>query len=416
MSNKNCKAGSTLPGEIIGPILDGDEVIIAGEFPVQVGSTFLRSLRFLTAKLVETPLGGTKAFSAFQWTSGSSAASSTEIADSVPRFIIHYLANDPNPSTNNPLIFFQLNNGAAVKDGGDCQGSCLGMTSQTNLVFPGIEATFYPTDADVIPPVKSTQRYLAPGAPSPLQLISTKEERSWFPLTLPATKTPRDSKYVLALSNVGYTMNAVIAGTKYNDVGVVKTFSPTFLTTAIPVSDKQIYYIIPTKYLTSTQGPDKVGCEACKANTDGGLGAFCSVGCTVSTVPNNGNEDSICCKNCPVGGELDCAGVCKFGFTQADDCEEGCFYNYCTTKQPSCSGDCKSSCPESNFGVITDVCVLGEAGYACQTGPSPTGAAQRLTTTEIAIIAIAAIFVTGLIIYTIYVFGSEYHTHKPTGT
>nr|QBK91816.1 MAG: hypothetical protein LCPAC304_01540 [Pithovirus LCPAC304] len=428
MSNKNCKAGSKLPGEIIGPILDGDEVIIAGEFPVEVGIGFT-TLRFLTAEFFRTANAPTEGFSAFRWKSAVSAASSTKIIDSVPRFTIHYLANDPNPDTSNPLVFFTLNNNKAVNEGGDCQGRCVGVVSKTDppdLVFPGIAATFYPP-ASTIPPVKSTQRYLAPGAPSPLQLIATggvEGERSWFPLTLPAGQPPQDSKYVLALSNVAYTMNAVIAETQYKDVGVVKDFfqeqifpgPPTlFKTVAIPVSDKQFYYIIPTKYFTSTQGPDTKGCEDCKANTDGGLGAFCSVGCTVSTITNNFGGNGICCEEeCIMMGGLDCTQVCKFGFTQADDCKEECFYNYCTLKEASCSGDCKSSCPKNKIGVITEVCILGEMGYACQTGTGGPPLDQGLTTTEIAIIAIAAAFVTGLIIYAIYVFGTEYNTHIGT--
>lgn len=418
MSNKNCKPSST---QVIGPILDGDEVIIGVVNPDG-------SLGYLSAAETISFFG--TVFVNRGSTEVINGQDATALGGTIPRFQIHFLANDPsNPSfedpsgNNNPLVFFTLTNGKSVQS--RCGSQCSGLAPATNLESPGLSATYFRPCREMFVgservcvdnKATTSDRYLSPGAPVPIQLIAVNGERSWFPLTLPENVPPDQGKYVLALSNIPYTMNAIIGGRRFDNIAVAEDFvfdpmdfffSGVLLTTTKP----QEYYIIPTKYLTSNLGVSMGGgCADCAANTDGGLGALCSIGCRL---PQSSNPAAkYCCSGtCRSGDGLDCTKACKYGFTQEDDCKARCFYNYCKTTEPSCSGDCKSTCPTvTAFDLVGGVCTLGSTGYFCESrtgtiGPDDDG----LTTTEIAIIIIIAAFIVAVIIYVLYTWGTAYN-------
>lgn len=406
MSNVKCKPTTT---QVIGPILDGDEVIIGA---VQ-GSGMSR-----TFNLLNVANDDDGQFTSFTLADASEVASTNNrtTREDVPKFRIWFLSEDASGGEN-PLVFFTFSDGNAVNKGEECNGGCIGVSPTSTLPFPGISATYYtPSDGSEATP---STRYLSPGAPSPLQLVAVDGERSWFPMTLPIVGSPKDRKYVLALSNVAYTINAFINGKKYENVAVPDGFIPkqsgniTVQSAELNSSDPQVYYIIPTKYFTSTAGSEKGLCSDCSPNTDGGLGAFCSVGCTVSTISATSDAGICCDESCleEGSGALDCTKVCKYGFTQKDDCKDRCFYNYCTIKESSCGGDCKSACPPSGpFGLITNVCLLDQTtnSYMCTTATGATGTNEGITTTEIAIIALATALIFGLVIFAIYAYGTNY--------
>jgi len=427
MSNKNCKPSST---QVIGPILEGDEVIIGVVNPDG-------SLGYLGAKEEEAPLFGT-AFISQDSTKAILDRDNTMLLDSIPRFQINFLANDPSypsfndPSgNNNPLVFFTLTNGEEVRS--RCS-NCKGLIPvQKVLEAPGLSVTNYRTCRQFDPLGSSerlcvdnkatkSNRYLSPGAPVPIQLIAVNGERSWFPLTLPENLPPSDpnAHFVLALSNIPYRMNAFIGGRCFTNIAVAEEFFPlttqsgetnpnygVFLSTEKP----QEYYIIPTKYFTSNLGVSMGGgCADCAANKDGGLGALCSIGCRLPQSSNS--EGKYCCSGtCRSSDGLDCTKVCKYGFTQEDDCKDRCFYNYCKITEAPCNGDCKSTCPTvTAFDLVEGVCTLGPNGYFCESRTGTIGPDNKgLTTTEIVAIIIIAAFIAAIIIYVLYAWGSAYN-------
>jgi len=419
MSNRNCKPSST---QVIGPILDGEEVIIGVVNPD--GSlgylSAAENLSFFGTVFLNRP-------------DEVISQDATALPDTIPKFQINFLANDPDNPTfsdpsgnNNPLVFFTLTNGKKLQS--RC-GDCDGLTSVKNLEFPGLSVTYYRPCREAIVrnqrlcvdnKATDSDRYLSPGAPVPIQLVAVNGERSWFPLTLPEDVPPSDpnAKYVLALSNIPYRMNAIIGGRTFTNIAVPDEYVipqgrsifeyGVELTTEKP----QEYYIIPTKFFTSNLGASMGGgCTDCAANTDGGLGALCSIGCRLPQ--SSGPGGRYCCSGrCRDGDGLDCTKVCKYGFTQEDDCKDRCFYNYCKTTESPCNGDCKSTCPTvTAFDLVGGVCTLGSNGYFCEsrTGTIGPDNGNGLTTTEIAAIIIVAAFIAAVIIYVLYAWGTAYN-------
>lgn len=177
MSNTSCKPSTT---QVLGPILDGDEVIIAA---LSSDGTTLESI----VPRVSPQSGGNvnviPEFTYFTTDDARSVANadSTEISDDYPKFNIWYLSDSPEEQPDiqgtNPLVFFTFKNGSAVNAGVSCNGDCTGVVPDQSLKFPGISATYYPPAAGS----KATPetRFLAPGKPTPLQLVAKNEERSW---------------------------------------------------------------------------------------------------------------------------------------------------------------------------------------------------------------------------------------------
>lgn len=413
--NKNCKPQSP---QVLGPILDQDEVII--------GVVGLDGKSF--GPLV--PASGVGP-SASIFTMGSSAdikPTDGKLSPEVPKFRINYLAPDQATSgADHPVVFFTTVNGAQAKEGcakNQFEIDCVGLTSTTSVPFPGISvAPIQPCNNCLASSNSATakNRYLVPGAPVPLQLIPVGGEGSWFPQTYPLPPAPSESgKFALALSNVPYTINAVVGGESYTDVSI-STFFPfeaqdgAFLENTSP----QQIYIIPTKYFSSNRGAELTAgasCPDCAANPDEGWGAFCSIACRPQFRAGSNQTPRGSSYDCDRGGSANsCFGSCKYGFTQLDECKDGCFYRYCKSGEPRCNGDCKSPCaPTGPFMVTDNVCVLKDGSYGCVIAKSVTGTnGDVLTSTEIAVIAIVSAVLLGIVIYVIYAWASEYNKASP---
>ena len=388
--------------EVLGPILDGDEVIIGVTF--EVGTT-TEETAFGFLNVVSTTID--KEENNFYVLNGAGNFD----PKTVPRFTINFLSDDPSGG-NNPYVFFTLNNGK------DVRASCGCTSGITNISFPGIGVTSYPqTSAAANYPSFSSSnpkvKFLYPGPAAPIQLIANDGTTPWFPLTNDP-KEPRNGKYVLALSNVPYTMNAIVEGQKFDDVNIIASLVGVDIECTLGSGPggckKQIYYIIPTKFFESSSGSTL--CKACEENSgeDAILGSFCSVGCGTFSKTSSPMFNFCCSGNCEIS-ELDCTKVCKYGFTNKNDCTDKCFYDYCTLGK-QCSGDCKSSCPS-----LTSICTLKGTTYTCipltipgsGTGPNGNNDTVGLSSTEIIVIMIISVFVFGLIIYVIYAWGTEYN-------
>lgn len=407
--NKDCKPANP---QVIGPILEGEEVIIAASS----GPSNNRVFGFLApVRTGEAP----NQFTSFRIIDPNNIANddSTDIVDNVPKYQIWYFSD--SLSTNpNPFVFFTLSNENAVNKSGRCNGGCDGVTSnpRDGLPFPGISATFYPSTSTI----SSDTRYLAPGTPTPLQLVPANNERTWFPLTVPTVGDPDNVKYVLGLSNVGYTINAFISGNTYQNIALPASFEPrqsgditvSTVTNLATASGSQVYYLIPTKYYTSNRGTNNNVslCKDCEKSGDGGLGAFCSIGCRLSTA-NSTSDSGICCdSSCTSGNGLDCTKVCQYGFTSKTDCRDACFYRYCKNDESECTGDCKSACsPTGTFANITQTCTFTGAGFVCTSPTGVTGTNLPLTSTDVAIIVVVTVVILAIIFYVIYTFATEYN-------
>jgi len=406
--NKDCKPANP---QILGPILEGDEVIIAATS----GPPDNRVFGFLRPALTgESP----NPFTIFRVVDANNITTDngTQIANEVPKYQIWYFSD--SLSTNpNPFVFFTLSNENAVNKGALCGGECDGVVPKPGdgLPFPGISATYYPSVATIPPDT----RYLAPGSPTPLQLVPTNNERTWFPLTVPTIGDPDNVKYVLALSNVEYTINAFIAGNIYQNVALSANFEsrssgdirvPT-VTNLATDNGSQKYYLIPTRYFSSNRGVgvSNTLCKDCEKSNDGGLGAFCSLGCRISTIDPNVDAGICCDSSCTNGNGLDCTKVCQYGFTSKTDCRDACFYRYCKNNEPACNGDCKSPCsPTGTFANITETCTLTGAQFVCMSATGATGTNLPLTSTDIAIIILATVIILSIIFYVIYAFSTNY--------
>lgn len=412
--NKNCKPQSP---QVLGPILDGDDVIIG------VVGLDGKSFGPLVPVLVNSFLG-----TIFTMGSPSDIAPvNGKISPDIPTFQINYLAPDPaNSGADHPIVFFTITNQAQAKSG--CIknfNSCVGLTSTTSVPYPGISLSpMKPCNncpgGVALNKATSKNRYLVPGAPVPLQLIPVNGERSWFPQTYPLPPAPTESgKFALALSNVAYTINAVVGGKSYKDVSI-SSFFPGNLQfnnlqngAFLENTSAQQIYIIPTKYFSNNQGSELSAgssCGDCIVNPDEGWGAFCSIACRPQFRNGYNCED-----RSGVGSANNCFGSCKYGFTQLDECKDGCFYRYCKSGESRCKGDCKSPCaPTGAFMVTDDVCVLDNGNYSCVISESMTGPNKNvLTSTEIAITATISIVLLGIVIYVIYAWVSEYNKGFP---
>lgn len=393
-----CKVEST---EIIGPIFDGDEVIIAPTFEFTINGETKTSLGYLDIANTN-PVGKEDNFYVINSNEDQPFNPKT-----VPRFKIHFLSKDPNGG-NNPYVFFVLNNPKEV------HLSCNCTSGITNIPFAGIGVTSYPPTITPQTPQFDTDdpkvKFIYPGPPAPIQLIAANGATPWFPMT-DNPKNPTSANYALALSNVPYTMNAVVEGERFENINTIASIDAINLRCTPGRGPggckKQIYYIIPTKFFESTTGSSL--CKACveTSNNDAALGAFCSVGCQFAK--NNNINTFFCCDGDCNGEGLDCSNVCKYGFTDKKDCTDNCFYQYCKAGQ-HCNGDCKSSCQNQ-----TDICTLKDNTYSCIPLPIPPVInALDLSTTEIVVIAIIALFIIALVIYVIYAWATEYNKPTPT--
>lgn len=420
--NMNCKPASP---QVIGPILDQDEVIIGVVGPF--GKSFL--------PLVPASLGlglGTI------FTYGESSdirpnPNKNLINSSIPKFTINYLSPDQSTSgADHPIVFFTTKNGSTAQ--GSCRRGpsnepCTGLVRVSGGTPPGIGvAPITPCSTCAMNNATSSNRYLVPGSPTPIQLIPVNGEGSWFPQTYPLPPA-EGTKFVTALSNVAYTMNAVVGGKSYNNISISAFFdnpqnpqNGAYLWNTEP----QQIYIIPTKYFTSKRGADSasLSCPDCADNTDSGLGAFCSIACRAQF--KNGNEllaeaTGYCCdpqKCSSLGGANNCVS-CQYGFTQKEECTDGCFYRYCKAGEPRCTGDCKRPCsPTGTFKIVDKICVLDDGAYSCQIpgrgdGSDELGAVESqsevISSTEIAIVALVGATILGLIIYVIYIWADKYN-------
>lgn len=430
--NSQCNPQSP---QVLGPILDGDEVII--------GVVGLDGKSF--GPLVPAPL---ITFLGTIFTMGISSdidPVNGKISDEIPKFRINYLAEDSSTSgANNPLVFFTTSNPAQAKAGCVKKSTlssqiCTGLTNTTSVPNPGISVSSIKMCNNCPGEISSNKatsenRYLVPGAPVPLQLIPVNGERSWFPQTYPLPPAPSNSgKFALALSNVAYTINAIVGGKIYKNVSI-STFFPGLLGTTrqpqngafLENTNSQQIYIIPTKYFSSNRGSElSVGsnCSDCIANPDEGWGAFCSIACRPQ-FKNGSSLSGDFSYNCNSargsGSSNNCYGSCKYGFTQKQECKDRCFYKYCKSGKPRCNGDCKSPCgPTGPFMVTDSVCVLDNGIYGCVVSTGTTGSNENngnngnngeiFSSIEIGIIVIVSSLLLGIVIYVIYLWSSEYN-------
>lgn len=423
--NMNCKPASP---QVIGPILDQDEVMI-GVVGLN-GKTFLP----LVAGSIGLTLGTI-------FTSGESTDirfdvdSRGELSPSIPTFTINYLSRDQSTSgADHPIVYFTTTNGAAAQ--GSCRRNstrenCVGLAGVRSSSRPGIGVAPIPpcTNCSGTNSATSSNRYLVPGSPVPIQLIPVNGEGSWFPQTYPLPPSVDPGKFVTALSNVAYTMNAVIGGEVYNNVSISAFFPDINQNGAfLENTSAQQIYIIPIKYFTSSRGTEQtagVSCPDCADNTDGGLGAFCSIACRAQFKDGDGGIDGIteyCCdpRDCGGGAANSCVS-CQYGFTQKEECEDGCFYRYCKAGEPRCNGDCKRPCsPTGTFEIVNQVCTLNDGSYSCQnpsqssTDTNNLGAVEPqsevISSTEIAIIALSSAVLLGIVIYVVYIWAQKYQS------
>ena len=388
--------------EILGPIYDGDEVIIGVTYKEGSSTT----LGFLYVQ--PNPVGANE--NNFFGVSGGSILFTPE---NVPRFKINFLSEDRSGS-NNPYVFFTMANRKEIMDGCPKKGGTC-KNGIGNISNSGIGVTSYSAETFIgYPSGPTKESFLYPGPPAPIQLMAADGTTPWFPLTS-NPREPLRGDYVLALSNVPYYMNAIVEGRRAEKVNVIASLSTDVIqcTTGPGVTCETKYYIIPTSYFESNSAriKDVSGASLCKAcapasGTSAILGAFCSVGCNPQL-----NHGQFCCSGKCSEDQIDCTKVCKYGFTDKNECNDNCFYDYCTGGR-QCDEDCKSSCPKQ-----TSVCTLTNDTYSCVplsipgngglTGPQ--GNNTGLTTTEITTIAVLALFIIGLVIFVIYAWGTAYN-------
>jgi len=400
--------------EILGPIYDGDEVII--------GATNILGSKLTLSYLNihPTSVGGKEN------TYITTGVIETFDPNTVPRYKINFLSEDPGGSSN-PYVFFTLTNAAQImancpKENSSKENSLTCKSGIGNIPNAGIGVTTYPNENVQGYPASTNPKasFLYPGPPAPIQLMAVDGTTPWFPLTS-NPRQPKIGKYVVALSNVPYYMNAILEGEPMEKVNTIASLNGGETIECTPNSTtpsgcETQYYIIPTTFLESNSGRIKNTTEAalCKnceptAGPSAILSAFCSIGCNPKINAGqfwcSGKRNNI--------DQLDCTKVCKYGFTDKNDCNDNCFYDYCRGGR-QCDGDCKSSCSKK-----TDICTLEKNEmYTCvpislpgsteeDPGTQPDDAG--LTTTEIVGIAVVALFIVGLIIFVIYEWGTAYN-------
>jgi len=403
--------------EILGPIYDGDEVII-GVTTTTISPNSNPTLSYLC--VTPSSVKGNE-------NTYIKSCSFDNVFDpnALPRYKIHFLSPDPLGS-DNPYVFFTLNNAKTIK--ANCPQQFSGLSCEsgiTNINPAGLGVTTYPEETISGYPESESPKasFLYPGAPAPIQLVPADgTTTSWFPLTN-KPRQPRNANYVLALSNVPYFMNSILEGNPVKKVNTIAALGNTIKCTPNRNTESGCetqYYIIPTKFFESNSARIKKSTEAdlCKnceltMGPSAILGALCSIGCN----PNI-NAGQFCCSGKCKSEQLDCTKVCKYGFTDEKDCLDNCFYDYCRAGR-QCGGDCKSSCAKQG-----DICMLDKNDeYKCVPlslprsevagvggeDPGTHSEDKGLITTEIVGIAILALFLIGFVIFVIREWAKAYN-------
>jgi hypothetical protein len=396
---------SKISPQILGPILDGDEVIIAVRTSagrIRIVDLFCDVGRNIDYFILDNPnlFGETL----------------------TPRFNVNFFSPD-NEGSKNPYVFFTIANSNEIP------GSCVATKPSSQVPFPGIGLTQYPgfirctgsgnnvTCNTISPNSDGTGTYFASvGTPAPFQLVSTEGVTPWFPELIP----PFSNNLVLALSGVRYRMRSIVDGKIIDNIQFpidIGTETIDCITIEGGGCASQEIILIPTRFYESQVGSNL--CSNCELNRNAAKNALCALSCS----GRFDATENVCCPNdsersrgferdslgiitsstCP-SDNLDCRNLCIFGFTQASDCNDGVFYDYCTSGK-TCSGNCKSDCDG-----FAEVCRLTDTQtFKCMaisptgtTGPTGTNNPFNLSSTEIIIIATISLILLSVVIYVVF--------------
>jgi hypothetical protein len=410
---------STLPGfcnpnfrggEILGPIYDGDEVILLLEDDN-------RTLYYLDLSCANSnnPDVGTTVYA-------RDFGTSFPPVNQLPTFTMRYVGTQTttisvsttNPQTNPglPYVMFLLNNNSAVQQNiSGCASSTSGIQRGSGLGLLSF------------PDSTQSQLYLIPGTPAPLKLtITGSEALPWWPASKQTFQRNIEGvNYVLALAGLAYNFESIrIVNGMSTSIPVVLASGPDTITNPL-----KTFYIVPTSFVEGTASA--TGNSSCTGKQLTGNEAIqtgiCAIGCQGDT-PRPGFRCSTSQPSSTTSqpssttsqtGGLDCTQTCTYAFTDELDAQTGCFYSYCTSSDDFCgSGMCKSGCSQ-NVPQIS-ICSLTDNRYQCQDFLRLTPEQEIIDllgafspTTVAIFVGALVLIVLGVVLYVIYAWTTKYN-------